>query len=105
MTVTFKQFIIEDAGEKMATKMAQHLLGSMDVDQMEHIPEQVSSGARHHGHKYVDTVNGPWVLTHYKNGDNQYIKVDPPKGSAKKTMYFIPHDTVTEAKNKISVID
>jgi len=30
------------------------------------------------------------VLTHYKKGDKNVVKVVPPKGSSKQTVYFVP---------------
>jgi len=96
--ITFKQFIVEDTGEKMAVKMASHLLGSPHAEEMHgdrSYFEKIVSGAKHQAHKYVDTVNGPWVLTHFKNGNREFVKVDPPKGSSKKTMYFVPSEGST----------
>jgi len=109
--ISFKRFVIEGESEKKAAKMAHNLLNSMYIDQVDHIPEQISSGARHHGHKFVDTVDGAWVVTLYKNGEHEFVKVDPPKVFFKKTMYFIPRDTggvesnVTEGAVKNAMID
>lgn len=103
---TFKQFIVEADGEKLAVAMAQKMLSSM-VDEVPHIPEQISQGAKHHGHKFVDTVSGPWVVTHYKNGDSEFVKVEPPKGSSKHPMFFLPRGTpnMNEGAVKHAIID
>ncbi len=95
--ITFKQFIAEDDGEKNAATKARELLGSADVEKIDHIPEEISSGAKHQGHKFVDTIAGPWIVTLFKKGDDQYVKADPPKDSLRKSIYFLPCEVVEES--------
>jgi len=96
----------EAEGEKMAVAMAQKMLNSM-VDELPHIPEQISQGAKHHGHKFVDTASGPWVVTHFKNGENEFVKVEAPKGSMKHPMFFIPRgaSNMNEGAVKNAIMD
>jgi hypothetical protein len=98
--------MVETEGEKLAVAMAQKMLGTM-VDELPNIPEQVSQGAKHQGHKFVDTANGPWVITHFKNGENEYVKAEPPKGSSKHPIFFLPRHTpnMNEGAVKHAIMD
>jgi hypothetical protein len=92
MTTTFKQFLSESAADKIVFAMAQQLLGTKNIESHEALSQQLMAGAKLIHHKYVDTVNGPWVLKQYQKGEDQFVQADPPRPGMNehKKFYFTP---------------
>lgn len=105
---SFKQFIREDATEKLVHAMARKLLGVDNTSQLYGANvnfDKMLSGAKEVSHKFIDTVNGPWNAKLYSgNGKNKsFVVVAPPKGSGHERMFIVP--SVNESVSTVKIDD
>lgn len=90
--VSFRQFITEEQVKAQIAHIAANLLGTLDVEQVPSLPDNIIDNAKEDKHKFIDTVGGPWIISLFHYAGKYFARVDPPKGAAAKQTYFIPKE-------------
>jgi hypothetical protein len=92
-SISFKQYLTEAQVKAQVAHIATNLLGTLDVEQVESLPDNVIDNAKEDKHKFIDTAGGPWIVSLFHYAGKYFARVDPPKGAGAKQTYFIPKET------------
>lgn len=88
MRFTFKQYLVEAAVQDRILHLVKQLLGSDELQRVEHVDDQLLDFAREESHRFVESSLGNWLISIFKTRGSTFARVEPPHHDTKPSYYF-----------------
>jgi hypothetical protein len=91
---SFKSFLKEQEGQPQwkAEQLAKQWLGVSRIARRHAIPPADLEKVKEIAHKFVDSAEGPWVVSFHKGGNVAFVKLSAPKDFYEDPTYFTVQD-------------